>query len=118
MTGDLAFLDERVLNDWVVAQRWFASKTREVSHIEVVDEVVLAPDLILCLVEARFPVGTHGTYQVPLGIEDAAEFRGEPIYEADGRVVYDALRHPAAGRVLLGAMHADLDAGDFSFRWT
>ena len=37
MTGDLAFLDERVLNDWVVAQRWFASKTREVSHIEIVD---------------------------------------------------------------------------------
>src|SRR5690348_10233205 len=119
MTGDLAFLDERVLNDWVVGQRWFASKTREVSHIEVVDEVSLAPDLILCLVEARFPVGTHETYQVPLGIEDAAEYRGDAtIYEADGRVVYDALRDPAAGRVLLEAMRADLDEGDFSFRWT
>ena len=32
MTSDLAFLDEQVLNDWVVAQRWFASKTREVSQ--------------------------------------------------------------------------------------
>jgi trehalose synthase-fused probable maltokinase len=117
MTGELAFLDERVLNEWVVAQRWFASKTREVSHVEVVDEVTLAPHLILCLIEARFPVGTHETYQVPLGIADAAEFTGEAIYEAEGRVVYDGLRDPSTGRVLLHAMRDDLDEGDFSFRW-
>src|SRR3954447_24024159 len=70
MTGDLAFLDERVLNEWIVAQRWFASKTREVSHIEIIDAVTLrgeSPQLVLCLVEARFPVGTHETYQVPPG---------------------------------------------------
>ena len=34
-TVDLSFLDEQVFNEWIVAQRWFASKTREVSSIAV-----------------------------------------------------------------------------------
>ena len=38
---DLSFLDQQALNDWIVAQRWFASKTREVSQIEIVDQVTL-----------------------------------------------------------------------------
>jgi maltokinase len=117
MTGDLAFLDERVLNDWVVAQRWFASKTREVTHIEIVDAATLAPHLILCLIEARFPSGTHETYQVPLGVASADEFTGEAIYEADGQVVYDALGDPETGRELLHAMRDDRVEGDFAFHW-
>src|ERR1041384_3498560 len=107
MTGDLAFIDERVLNEWVVAQRWFASKTREVSHIEIVDAATLSDRLILCLIEARFPVGTHETYQVPLGVAPADEYTGEAIYTDGGRVVYDALRDPETGRTLLEAMHAN-----------
>ena len=72
---DLSFLDQQALNDWIVAQRWFASKTREVSQIEIVDKVTLreeSPVLVLCLVEARFPTGTHETYQVPLGLRPVA----------------------------------------------
>jgi maltokinase len=122
MTGDLAFLDERVLNEWVVAQRWFASKAREVSHIEIVDAVTLredSPQLILCLMEARFPVGTHETYQVPLGLRPSEEgWDGKAIYEADGWIVYDALQDPATGRELLHAMRGNRDVGEFSFRWT
>ncbi len=121
MTTDLAFIDERVLNDWVVAQRWFASKTREVSHIEIVDAVTLrdeSPQLILCLVEARFPVGTHETYQVPLGLRPSDDgWEGTRIYESDGWVVYDALQDPATGRELLHAMRSNRDEGEFSFRW-
>src|SRR3954451_22583902 len=125
MTSDLAFIDERVLNDWVVSQRWFASKTREVSHIEIVDAVTLrgeSPQLVLCLVEARFPVGTHETYQVPLGLRPSAEgWKGRTIYEADGWVVYDALTDPAAGRELLNAMRANRDIAveqdTFMYRW-
>src|SRR3954447_2930988 len=121
MTGDLAFLDERALNDWVVGQRWFASKTREVSHIEVVDAVTLrteTPQLILCLMEARFPVGTHETYQVPLGLRPSEDgWEGTAIYEADGWIVYDALQDPATGRELLHAMRSNLEAGEFGFHW-
>src|SRR3954447_15141619 len=121
MTADLAFLDERVLNAWVVAQRWFASKTREVSHIEIVDAVTLrsdSPQLVLCLIEARFPVGTHETYQVPLGLRSSDDgWEGTKIYEADGWVVYDALQDPATGRELLHAMRSNRDAEEFSFHW-
>jgi trehalose synthase-fused probable maltokinase len=121
MTGDLAFLDERVLNDWVVGQRWFASKTREVSHIEIVDSVTLreqSPQLVLSLVEAQFPEGTHETYQVPLGIRPADDgFAGNVIYETGGSVVYDALQDPATGRELLHAMRSNLDTGEFTFHW-
>src|SRR3954466_14867646 len=116
--GDLAFLDERVFNEWVVAQRWFGSKTREVAHIEIADAVPLRaepPLLVLCLVEARFPVGTHETYQVPLGLRPSDDgWGGKKIYEAGGWIVYDALADPATGRELLHAMrqHRDERAGD------
>ena len=116
MTSDLTFLDEQVLNEWIVAQRWFASKTREVSSIEIVDSVcALGPQLVLCLIEARFPVGTHETYQVPLGAAPGRRGLDERvIFEADGWTVYDALADPAAGRELLHAMRANRDAGDSS----
>src|SRR5690349_9770503 len=112
------------LNEWIVAQRWFASKTREVSHIEIVDSVTLredAPTLLLCLVEARFPTGTHETYQVPLGMRPVEEgWTERVIAELDGMTVYDALADPAAGRELLHRMRAntELQSGqdEFIFR--
>src|SRR6202000_2251706 len=98
---------------------------REVAHIEIVDAVPLrteSPLLVLCLVEARFPAGTHETYQVPLGIrplDDGWEDRA--ILETDGWVVYDALADPAHGRELLHRMRAntELQSGqdEFIFRW-
>ena len=123
--GDLSFLDQQALNAWIVEQRWFASKTREVSHIDVVDCLPLRtepPLLALCLVEARFPAGTHETYQVPLGLRPASEGWGERvILEADGWTVYDALADPAAGRELLHRMrsNSEFQSGqdEFIFRW-
>ncbi|WP_156027683.1 maltokinase N-terminal cap-like domain-containing protein [Candidatus Solirubrobacter pratensis] len=123
--GDLSFVDEQALNAWIVEQRWFASKTREVAHIDIVDAVPLrteSPLLVLCLVEARFPAGTHETYQVPLGVRPADDGWGERVItEAEGWVVYDALSDPAAGRELLHRMRAntELQSGqdEFIFRW-
>jgi trehalose synthase-fused probable maltokinase len=59
--------DERELIEFVTSQRWYASKTREVSHSQVVDRAVLRdedPRLELMLVEIRFDTGTHETYQL------------------------------------------------------
>src|SRR3954471_9870357 len=122
---DLSTLDQQALNDWIVAQRWFASKTREVSQIEIVDSVTLredAPVFVLCLVEARFPTGTHETYQVPIGLRPVAEGWDERvIQEAGGWTVYDALADPAAGRELLHAMRSNnefqVGQDEFVFRW-
>jgi maltokinase len=123
--GDLSFLDEPTLNEWIVAQRWFASKAREVAHIDVVDAVALrseSPLLVLALVEARFPAGTHETYQVPLGFRPAGEGWGDrAILEVEGWTVYDALADPAHGRELLHRMrsNSELQSGqdEFIFRW-
>jgi maltokinase len=123
--GDLSFLDQQTLNEWIVGQRWFASKTREVSQIDIVDCVPLrseSPLILLCLVEARFPAGTHETYQVPLGLRPASEgWEERVILEVSGWTVYDALADAAAGRELLHAMRANseyqIGQDEFIFRW-
>ena len=122
---DLSTLDQQPLNDWIVSQRWFASKTREVTQIEIVDSVRLredSPVLVLCLVEARFPAGTHETYQVPLGLRPVEEgWTERVIVEAEGWTIYDALADPAAGRELLHRMRSNSEfrsgQDEFIFRW-
>jgi maltokinase len=123
--GDLSFLDETALHDWVVAQRWFGSKAREVSHIGVAEAVPLrteTPLLVLALIEARFGEGTHETYQLPLGLRPAGEgWTERVILECGGWTVYDALADPAHGRELLHRIRqgddVSLEAGSLRFRW-
>ncbi|MGH2919492.1 MAG: maltokinase N-terminal cap-like domain-containing protein [Solirubrobacteraceae bacterium] len=70
------------LEDWVIEQRWFASKAREVASVNVLDAVALSddPQLKLELVEARFQAGTHELYQLlpgePDGIRALADLLG------------------------------------------
>jgi trehalose synthase-fused probable maltokinase len=124
--GDLSFLDETALHDWVIAQRWFGSKAREVSHIGVAEAVPLrteTPLLVLALIEARFGEGTHETYQLPLGLRPAGEnWTDRVILEADGWTVYDALADAAHGRELLHRIRqgddVSLEEGALRFRWS
>ncbi|HEX8083739.1 MAG TPA: phosphotransferase [Solirubrobacteraceae bacterium] len=53
------------LADWLVEQRWFASKSREVAGVRVLEDVEVDA-VTLMLVEVRFQAGTHELYQVPL----------------------------------------------------
>ena len=122
---DLSILDADVLQEWIVAQRWFGSKSREVSQIELAETVTLRtepPLLVLALVEARFGEGTHETYQVPLGLRPAAEGWDERVIaQAGDWTVYDALADPAQGRELLHRIRQGDDVpvedGMLRFRW-
>jgi maltokinase len=124
---DLARLDQDALHDWVVARRWFGSKSREVTQIDVAESVPLrteSPQLVLALVEARFGEGTHETYQMPLGLRPAEEGWSEGVIaELDGWTVYDALADPANARELLHRMRRNdtvvTGEGEASlrFRW-
>jgi maltokinase len=122
---DISVLDEDVFQEWIVGQRWFGSKAREVSHIAVSECIPLreeVPQLALALVEARFGEGTHETYQVPLGLRPAEEGWGERVIgEAEGWTIYDALADPATGRELLHRMRAGgtetVEEGTLRFRW-
>jgi len=123
--GDMSFLADDALQEWTVAQRWFGSKAREVAHLNVLDAVALRRDpplLVLALVEARFPTGTHELYQVPLGLRPADEgWADRKILDADGWTLYDALADPAHARSLLHLMRASEDVGGqdgtLRFRW-
>jgi maltokinase len=54
------------LNAWVLEQRWFASKSREIAEVNVLEQIELSSDprLELQLVEARFQSGKHELYQL------------------------------------------------------
>src|SRR5919197_763372 len=122
---DISVLDEGAFQEWIVAQRWFGSKAREVSHIDVAEWIPLreeVPQLALALVEARFGEGTHETYQVPLGLRPADEGWSERVIgEAEGWTIYDALADPQAGRELLHRMRSGaietVEDGTLRFRW-
>jgi len=121
----LARVPEDSLHDWVLAQRWFASKARAVAHLNVLGRVVLRqepPLLVLALVEARFDTGTHELYQLPLGLRRASDGWSEAVIaEAGGWTVYDGLADPVHARVLLDHMRAGsevgTDQGALRFHW-
>ena len=123
--GDLSFLDGGLLHDWVVSQRWFGSKAREVAHIGVIEAIPLRaepPELVLALVEARFGEGTHEIYQVPVGLRPSGEgWDHRVICETGEWTVYDALADPAAGRELLHRMRSGsvetVEEGTLRFHW-
>jgi maltokinase len=121
----VAALPEERLHEWVLEQRWFASKAREVGHLGVLEAITLredAPALVLALVETRFQTGTHELYQVPLGLRPAADgWDDRVVAEVEGWTVYDALADAAHGRELLHRVRgsADVAAADgiLRFRW-
>jgi len=59
-------MSEQALIDFITAQRWFGSKTRDVIHATVLDRAALreSPRLELQIVEIVFDTGTHETYQL------------------------------------------------------
>lgn len=121
--GDLSFFDVEVLSDWVAAQRWYASKSRHVAGVELVETVVLRdePLLFLALLQTRFATGTHELYQLALGVRPADEgWSQEVITSTDEWTIYDALSDPAHGRELLARIDEDdtieTDEGRFAFQ--
>src|SRR5690348_4451401 len=89
-------LDEESLREWVQDQRWYASKSRSVTSIEVVEGVALREDplLFLALVQTRFATGTHELYQLPLELRPDGDRRQDEVARAGGWTVSDALRDP------------------------
>jgi maltokinase len=115
-------LDDESLREWIQRQRWYASKSRSVAGIEIVESVTLReqPLLVLALVQTRFATGTHELYQLPLGLRPAAEVATpHAIAQTDEWTVYDALSEPSEARELLRRVEAtdEIETADgrFSF---
>jgi maltokinase len=97
--GELAGrVSDTDLAEWLTAQRWFASKTRDVAEVSLAELLEIADDPVLGLglAQVRFHTGTHDLYQLVLGIED-----GHLALDALGSQPHAAalaalLRHEAA----------------------
>jgi trehalose synthase-fused probable maltokinase len=115
-------LDEEELREWVQHQRWYASKARSVTGIEIVESITLREDplLLLTLVQTRFATGTHELYQLPLAIRPPSGIaRGDSISHTDDWALYDALAEPGQAHELLRRIAAtdeiETEDGHFSF---
>lgn len=112
---------ENMLTEWLVRQRWFAGKGRDVHDLAVISDTPIdAPSaaelrhLIVCV--------SHGTtvdsYQLFIGLRDGlpAELEHALIGESDGRLVYDALHDSELTRPLLEAIAGDATIGPLRFQ--
>jgi maltokinase len=104
-------VDAQFLEGWLVEQRWFASKSRDLSAVNLLETLALAEDkarpLVLALVEARFSTGTHELYQVLLGARKQTPVEGEDtIAEAGGWELFDAVGDAEHGGLLAGGFDA------------
>jgi trehalose synthase-fused probable maltokinase len=100
----LAALDVDELRDWVEQQRWYASKSRHVTQVELLEAATMGtapPLLVFALLQTGFATGTHELYQLPLGMRPPESDGPAPIAETEGWAVYDALDDPELGRLLL-----------------
>ena len=91
-------VDEQQLIEYVTRQRWYGSKSRTVSHSQVLDVVTLreaSPEYALALVEIRFDTGAHEIYQLLIACDD-------------GSLQLDGLQDPALARELVHAIRGGL----------
>jgi maltokinase len=112
-------LEQEQMRDWLVAQRWFASKSRSVSAVEALERLELPGGLMLTLANARFATGTHELYQLLL-YSDSVWSGAEPIATAGSSGLFDLMCAPGRALALLALIDAgrefQTEAGAFHFR--
>jgi maltokinase len=103
--GDLGFLPQEDIQEFVLGRRWFGAKSRDVLQVSPLAAVPLrsAPPLLaVALVEVRFQPGTHELYQLLLGLRPEDEGWSDAVVaETDGWTAYDALADPLLAAELL-----------------
>src|SRR5205085_10285330 len=117
----LGCIEQPGLVESVRPQRWFGGKSREVTHVGVLDAAPRrtgdAP-LVDALVEVRYQAGTHDVYQLLIGLRDEAE-PGCELGWVDGRVAVEALSDPTdarqLGRLLADGAHVEAGEGAIDF---
>jgi maltokinase len=115
-------LDVEALRRWVEQQRWYASKSRHVTGIEIDDGAVISedPPLYLALIQTRFATGSHELYQLPLTFLPSGESAGQTaIATTPEWSAFDALSDPNMARDLLRRIYSEdqheTEQGAFSF---
>lgn len=107
---ELRLPDEEALREFVVAQRWFGSKSREVAHFRLLETIALTEQpLGLSVLEVEFLPGTHELYQLPIGARPEGDWNEGVICVNEGMAIYDAMGDPETARALIALMAADTE---------
>jgi maltokinase len=99
---ELRLPSEDALREFVTAQRWFGSKSREVAHFRLLETIPLTEQpLGLAVLEVEFLPGTHELYQLPIGARPEGEWTDGVICTNEGMAIYDAMTDPDMVRQLV-----------------
>jgi maltokinase len=100
--GELRLPGEEALREFVLAQRWFGSKSREVAHFRLLETIPLTEQpLGIGVLEVEFLPGTHELYQLPIGARPEGEWAEGVIATNEGMAIYDAMSDPEMVRQLV-----------------
>jgi len=111
---ELRLPDEAALREFVVSQRWFGSKSREVAHFRVLETIPITEQpLGIAVLEVEFLPGTHELYQLPIGARPEGEWTESIICTNEGMAIYDAMIDPEMVRRLVALIGegADIETG-------
>lgn len=105
-------------DEWIVQQRWYAGRNRELSAAEPAVVVALRDDLDLVLLDVGYGDGHRERYQVIVRwdsgpIDEYAQIA--TIGTDDDRTAYDALYNPADAGFLLAQFDSSTEFGDVRF---
>jgi maltokinase len=121
--AEIERLDPETVSAWLEGQRWYASKSRHVTGLQVEESVAIAtaPPLIVNLVQARFASGSHELYQLPFVLLASEHVDGRPVVSAtEDWTAVDAVADPELVRELMRQMDAENtiegDSGTFRFQ--
>jgi trehalose synthase-fused probable maltokinase len=108
--------------EWLAGQRWYASKSRHITGLQVEESVAIAdaPPLILNLVHARFASGSHELYQLPFVLLSPDKAGERPVVSAtEDWTAVDAVADPELVRELMRQMDAErtLEGENGTFRF-
>jgi len=120
--AEIERLDPETVAAWLEGQRWYASKSRHVTGLQVEESVAIAdtPPLIVNLVQARFASGSHELYQLPFVLLAADQVGSRPVVSAtEDWTAVDAVADPELVRELMRQMDAEqtLDGESGTFRF-
>jgi maltokinase len=105
-------------DEWIVQQRWYAGRNRELTSAEPGLVVSLRDDLELVLLDVGYADGPGERYQVIVRwdtgpIEEYSSVA--TIGSDDDRTAYDALYNPADAKYLLSLVDSSATLGDVRF---